>query len=183
MCLDNKLTKVVNLWGGPSIGKSILASKLYVELACHPEVGCAELVNEFAKLLAWNEEHEKLNDQPHVTKGQIYNLSPIGKCEYVVTDSPVHLGLIYSDPNHHNEVSELIQQFKQDKPHHEINILLTRERGSFQDEGRVHNYEESIVIDNQIKEMLHALNIPYVEVSNTINVTELCNMILLHDHE
>lgn len=181
MCLDKK-TKVINLWGGPSIGKSILASKLYVELACHPETGCAELVNEFAKLLAWNED-EKIKDQPHVTKGQIYNLSPIGKCEYVVTDSPVYLGLIYAQPHHYDEVSKLIENFKVDKPHHEINILLTRDRGQFQNEGRVHNYEESVIIDGKIRKTLEDLKIPYIEVSNTINVSELCNMILLHDHE
>lgn len=182
MCLNNK-TKVINLWGGPSIGKSIMASKLYVELACHPEVGCAEIANEFAKLLVWKGEDEKLKDQPYVTKGQIDNLSAIGKCGYVVTDSPVHLGLCYSDTVHHAEVLELINNFKIEKPHHEINILLTRDRSEFQNEGRVHNYKESVAIDGKIRKMLRAMNIPYVEVSNTIDVTELCNMILLHEHE
>jgi len=181
MCLDNKQTKVINLFGGPSIGKSVLASKLYVELACHHDVGSAELVNEFAKLLAWNND-EKLKDQPYVTKGQIYNLSPIGKCDYVVTDSPVYLGLIYAQPHHYDEVLTLINNFKNEKPHHEINILLTRDRKKFQNEGRVHNYEESIVIDKKIKNMLDTLKVPYVEVSNTIDPTDLLKMILSHEY-
>lgn len=173
-----KKTKVINLYGGPSIGKSVLAARLYGELACDPQFGSVEKVNEYAKLLSWEGDYAALADQPSVTKQQIRYFAPIGKCDYVVTDSPVDLGIVYASDAHLEEVMELIYDFHQNKPHEEINILLTRDRADFQKEGRVHSEEESIVKDNEIRQLLHEHKKKFIEVSNMISPAELSRIIL-----
>lgn len=171
-------TKIINLFGGPSIGKSVLAARLYGEMACNPTIGCVEQVNEYAKLLVWQKDHETLAHRPTVTKGQIGNFAPIGQCDFIVTDSPIDLGLIYSPAEHLEETKALIEEFKLANPHSEINILLKRERKGFQEVGRVHDESESIKKDQEVKDMLKGLGKDFIEVSNMIDPAELSRIIL-----
>ena len=173
-----KKTKVINIYGGPSIGKSVLAAKLYGEMASIPTIGDVELVSEYAKLLVWQKDHKTLDNQPTVTKGQIRNLAPVGQCDFVITDSPIDLGLIYSSIEHLEETKALIEDYKLNNPSLEINILLKRERKGFQEVGRVHNESESIKEDQEIKQMLIALKKEFIEVSNMIDPAELSRIIL-----
>ena len=173
-----KMTIVINLFGGPSIGKTVLAARLFGEMACNPVFGCVEQVNEYAKLLAWEKDHQTLGHQPTVTRGQIRNFAPVGHCDFIVTDSPLDLGLVYSPEDQLLETAVLIDDFRDERPHRDINILLRREREGFQTEGRVHNYDESIEKDRQIEQMLKERGKIYFEVSNMIDPTELSRMIL-----
>jgi len=171
-------TKVINLYGGPSIGKSVLAARLYGEMACNPTIGCVEQVNEYAKLLVWKKHHETLSHQPTVTQGQIGHFAAIGQCDFIVTDSPIDLGLIYASTEHLEETRTLIEEFKLDNPHSEINILLKRERKGFQEVGKVHDESESIKKDQEVKDMLIDLEKDFIEVSNMIDPAELSRIIL-----
>ena len=162
-------TKVINLYGGPSIGKSVLAARLYGEMACNPTIGCVEQVNEYAKLLVWQKDHETLAHQPTVTKGQIGNFAPVGQCDFIVTDSPIE---------HLVETKALIEEFRLNNPHLEINILLKRERKGFQEVGRMHGESESIKKDQEVKDMLIDLGKEFIEVSNMIDPAELSRIIL-----
>jgi len=175
------MSKIVKIWGGPGIGKSVCALRVSGELSI--QIGpreSVEYVGEYAKQLVWQEQYSMLDHQPTVTKGQIALLAPLGKCDFVVTDSPLELGLIYGKKSYLNEVEKLIAEHKKNNPVQELNILLTRDRKDFQKEGRVHTLQESIVVDCEIVKMFHKQNIPYTQVSNTISPSDLCRIILQH---
>ena len=177
-----KETLLIKLWGGPGIGKTTTALRLAGELSIQvgPEKS-VEYVGEYAKKLIWENRIETLSHQPTVTRGQLSLLSPIGQCDFIVTDSPIEMGLLYASPEHMEETKSLILAYNAATPHRAINILLARDRNDFQEEGRVHTLMESMEIDRKIIEMFEGNEMPYIKVSNTISPTDLCRMIL-QDH-
>lgn len=86
--------KVINLFGAPCSGKSTVAAGLFSILKRRYKN--VELVTEFAKDLVWDENYGELNDQLLVLATQNHRLMRLqGKVEWVITDSPLMLNLIY----------------------------------------------------------------------------------------
>jgi len=170
---ENNVKKLINLYGGPGIGKSVFAARLYTELSMREL--CVELVGEYAKELIWQKDYDKLKYQPFVTKGQIKKLAPVGQCNIVITDSPLMLGLIYAKNEQHAKKS-----FKLIKDWHcnmegvdEINILLKRDRSGYQENGRMESLEEASKKDEEIEKLLINHSIPYTSYSNLIHPAEV----------
>lgn len=92
-----KDTKVINLYGGPGCGKSTGAAHIFSELKLCG-ISC-ELVTEFAKDCVWDNSVDLLNDQLLVTAQQWHRVDRLlGKVDYVITDSPILIGLVYIPP-------------------------------------------------------------------------------------
>ena len=90
-------TKLINLFGGPGIGKSTVAAHLYAHLKM--EGYSAELVTEYAKDKVWEGSINVLRDQIYVFAKQRFRLGRIvGKVEYIVTDAPLLLSMVYGAP-------------------------------------------------------------------------------------
>jgi ABC-type dipeptide/oligopeptide/nickel transport system ATPase component len=149
-----KKTTVINIYGGSGVGKSITAARLYAELDASGRYGNVELCREYSKDLVWKGDMETLSHQPSVTAGQIERQAMLyGKVDFIVTDSPVRLGYIYSSEEYIDEVSRMIE--KDALRYRDVNILLKRSNDiPFDATGRVHTLQESIRIDNEIEEML-----------------------------
>jgi hypothetical protein len=75
--------------------------------------------------------------------------------DFVITDSPILLGGVYSD---NKELRDLLYSHYCDM--NNIDILMVR-GDYFEEEGRIHNLDESIKVDNKVGYMLKELNIPY----------------------
>lgn len=89
-----KRLKVINLFAGPGAGKSTTAAGVFHQLK--RENHSVELVTEFAKDLCW-EDNPRIKDQLSVFAEQRWRLARLrGKVEWVVTDSPILLSLIYA---------------------------------------------------------------------------------------
>lgn len=89
-------TTVLNLIGGPGIGKSTLAAKIYSTMK-ENNISC-ELVREFVKDWAWEERKVKPLDQLYLLGQQCYRESLLyGKVEYIITDSPIIMNGFYSE--------------------------------------------------------------------------------------
>jgi len=151
----SKKTLVINLFGGPGVGKSTKAAKIYSTLK-EKGYNC-ELAAEYAKDLVWQE-------SMHVLKNQIYLLGKqhhrvwrlLGKVDVVITDSPIMLCMVYGHDSEHfrNLIKE--EHDKMDT----LNIVLTR-KYQYVQEGRNQNEEESIEIDNNIIKMLKDYDVKY----------------------
>jgi nicotinamide riboside kinase len=179
-----KKTKVVNFISGAGAGKSLISSLVYAELKMmHKSV---EIVPEVAKWLIYRGELEKLNDQYYVSSEQYKMIKALdGKVEYVIGDSGIFTGMYYNRAYKSNMSDiEKVEKMIWTRNNEFQNIYIYLERNTeypFENEGRVHNEEESKVVDIELKEMLKEFNIPYKSVlSHRDNVQEIVDYILSH---
>lgn len=155
-----KQTVVVNCFAGPGAGKTTCAWEIASELKKRGIE--AEYVGEYAKELVWDGNTELL-DGSLKSQQQLYDVQNhrvqrlLGKVDVVVTDSPAILGAMYlKQPNAEFE-SKIIKDFRLQ---HNFNLFINR-GDAFQQTGRIHNLEESKIIDNNIKAFLDRNEIYY----------------------
>lgn len=88
-------TTILNIWAGPGAGKSTTAAEVFCRLKKAGYV--AELVTEYIKSWAWAGRKPGPYDDLYITAKQISRETALyGKVDYIVTDSPVGLGVIYA---------------------------------------------------------------------------------------
>ena len=90
--------KVINLFGGPGVGKSTAAAGLFYEMKKRQL--SVELVTEYAKDMVWEKRWNILDDQLYILAKQHRRIARLAEhgIEYVITDSPISLGLVYLKP-------------------------------------------------------------------------------------
>lgn len=168
MC-DNE-TIVVNLMGGPGCGKSTAAAGIFYELK---KLGYeCELVTEYAKDKVWDGSYETLKDQIYVFGHQYHRLWKLkGKVKFIITDTSLIFGIHYVRYNSKKFNDFVIEAF-----FHFNNINYFIKRGnSFNDKGRVHDFEQSINADNAIKKIMKDYNIEYKEIDQDNAVKIIVN--------
>ena len=164
------MSKIINFFGGPGIGKSTQASGLFTEMKKHHMN--VEYTYEFPKEVAWEGNISQLSDQFFITANQHRNISRLyGKVEYIIVDSPIILGCFYeqrygegypasfySMTGFSNFLWDLFKQYDN------INILLTRNDETYDPNGRLQDLTEAREIDDDIKQTLEVNNIPFIEI-------------------
>lgn len=158
-----KIPVVINGYGGPGAGKSTACMNICAALKIAGYN--AEYVQEYAKELVYEKNFEMLNGSPEnqfkVLKEQTRRLDRLyDQVEFIVTDSPVLLNTIY---NQHltPEYSEMVKQLN--SQYTNFSFFMKRDVSHFQEEGRIHNLEQSIEKDNEIKKLLADNDIYYGE--------------------
>ena len=157
----NKQTIVVNLLGGPGVGKSIYCAKIFTYLKLQG-VNC-EMTREYAKELVWEGDLEKLKDQESIYKEQKRRLLILdNKVDVVVTDAPLISSLFYIQKEELDLKSEIINDFSN---FNNLNFFLNRvENTPFQKEGRYQTELESKALDFEFKKILCDNNIIFVNI-------------------
>ena len=90
-----KNTLVVNLLGGPGVGKSTLTAAIFAKLK-DAGVDC-EMASEFAKELVWEQRNETFKDELYIFAKQAHRLFRLnGKVDVVITDRPLILTCFYA---------------------------------------------------------------------------------------
>lgn len=168
--------KVINILGGPGAGKSTTAAGLFFEMKKRQiEV---ELVTEYAKDMTWEKRHNVLSDQLYILAKQNRRLVRLqGQVEWVITDSPLLLGLVYKEPNYYKTFEDFTLEVFHSYDNH--NFLIGRDF-AYQAAGRNQTAEQAVEVDDQIKNMLDSYNIDYHRVTNDPYVdrtTQILNMI------
>lgn len=169
------MTKFINLFGGPGIGKSTTAAGVFYKLK---SLGYnVELVPEFAKDLVWESRLETLQNQFYVTARQFHMISKLAdKADIVVTDSPILLGSIYAPKDYPQCYHETIKFFFDTIQTPGLNFMLSRHK-AFVQSGRVHTYDESTALDAKIARLaenngVHLRYIGIESVSEIISIFE-----------
>lgn len=158
-----RIPVVINGYGGPGAGKSTACMNICAALKIAGYN--AEYVQEYAKDLVYEQKFEMLDGSPQhqfeILKEQTRRLDRLyDKVEFIVTDSPVLLNTVYNNaltPEYADAVGALYNQYTN------FSFFMGRDVSHFQEEGRIHNLEESIQKDNEIKELLDKNDIYYGE--------------------
>ena len=172
------MSKIVNLFGGPGIGKSSIASGLTYKLK-KKHITC-DNPYEFPKVLAWDENHSAIKDQLYVLANQHRGIvKSFGKVDYIILDSPIILSLVYKSVYEGIEYPASLYGESFDKmvldihnQYDTLNILLKRTEGGFNEKERYQTLDESKVLDDAIENTLIKNNISYITVEvgdSTVN--------------
>lgn len=170
---EKKCTKIINLVGGPGVGKSTVACGLF-SLFKQNRIS-SEYVSEYAKEITWEGTHKLLENQIHVFSEQLrrqYRL--LDKVSYVITDSPLILNSVYF--RYYIQALEkknikvpfsltyqkLTEQFFDATFREFDNKTYFLQRSKHYDtNGRNQTLEEAIMLDEDIKQKLKDAGIKY----------------------
>ena len=178
---SEKKSRIINLFGGAGAGKSTAAMELTALLKKNGFV--AEYVPEYAKELVWAGDMETL-DGSLIHQKQIYEEQKarvarlMGKVDFIVTDSPIILNGVYmtegTAEDKSSYMAEVVEKFK-NLGDNQINLFVNRGDKPFEQEGRIHTYEQSVEVDNELRELLSLNDIEFVEINRdggVMNVVE-----------
>ena len=154
------MTKYINIFGGPGVGKSTTAAAIFVEMK--KRAMNVELVTEVAKDFVWEDRATTLTIQPYITIKQFRNLVRLkGKVDYVITDAPILMGCVYADkyaPNLPASYKQFIVDLHKQELDPSVNIVLRRVF-DYDSNGRYQNEDEAHQIDRDMQSMLDTNNV------------------------
>jgi hypothetical protein len=152
--------RVINLWGGPGTGKSTTAAGLFFEMKRQGfEV---ELVTEYAKDMTWEKRTNVLTDQLYILAKQNRRIQRLdGQVDFVVTDSPLPLGLVYQPDDYYSKFAPLAWQVW--NSYTNVNFKLGRDF-EYQTAGRNQSYDEALCIDDCIHKLLQDNGVKYERI-------------------
>lgn len=158
--VSDKHTIVINAFAGPGAGKT--TSCLEVAEKLKKQGFVTEYVQEYAKELVYDNNLIMLDGhyehQFDILKEQVKRINRLyGKVDFILTDSPVLLNNTYlnEDKGTNDYVTYCENVKKIYTLYDNFNYFVERDKSAFEEEGRIHNLEQSIAIDNELKNMLH----------------------------
>lgn len=162
--MEVKKTKIINLYGSPGAGKTTITCELF-SLMKRKRYN-VELALEYAKELVWEESFTKLENQLLVFSEQQNRINRlIGKVDYIITDSPLLLSIVYNKNNENLNELVLSEHYKHDN----INFFIERGKQSYEQNGRLQNEDESRLIGDKICDLLDKEKIEYYLIINDEN--------------
>lgn len=157
---SDKNTIVINAFAGPGAGKTTSCLEIAEKLKKQGFV--TEYVQEYAKDLVYDNNLTMLDGhyehQFAILNEQMKRINRLyGKVDFIVTDSPILLNNTYLNEDKNTEVyssySDSVNKLY--GLYNNFNYFVERDTSVFEKEGRIHNLEQSIAIDNELKNMLH----------------------------
>jgi nicotinamide riboside kinase len=174
-------TKIINLIGAPSSGKTVLAAMLFAELKkMHLSV---EYIQEYIKSLIYKEKYNLINNQYYISTKQYELFKSIdNKVDYIVTDGSLFHGLYYNRSYKENvsniekteiKIKEYISEFDN------IYIYIKRGNWKYQNEGRIHKENEAEKISKDLRDLMNNQGILFFDFDwVTDNLSDLIKKIL-----
>lgn len=160
-------TFVVNLFGGPGVGKSTLAAEVFVGLKKRDVQ--TEFIQEYVKAWAWEGKPVGTFDQLYILAKQLKLETRLyGKVDVIITDSPLLLSPIYErfygSKNSMSEAAALaVLKTAEDGGVIHLNYLLPR-TVAYDPRGRFQNEEEAKAVDRWIQTYLEYHKLPVIQV-------------------
>lgn len=164
------MTKIINIFGGPGIGKSTIVAGLFHQMKIrHIDV---EIASEVAKDYVWENRFDVLmEDQLIVFAKQhrrIFRL--LNKVDFVIADCPLLMCIPYIPANSYDALEPLMVEAH--RAFDNINFVLNRAEVEYNPNGRYHTEDESIAKHNEIVAVLEKYGCDYTEVNVEPNAPE-----------
>lgn len=170
--VSDKHTIVINAFAGPGAGKT--TSCLEVAEKLKKQGFVTEYVQEYAKELVYDNNLIMLDGhyehQFGILKEQVKRINRLyGKVDFILTDSPVLLNNTYlnEDKGTNDYVAYCENVKKIYTLYDNFNYFVERDKSAFEEEGRIHNLEQSIVIDDELKNTLHNNQIDFATYTHS----------------
>jgi len=152
---------IVNLFGGPGVGKSKFAADIYSELKWK-NISC-ETIPEYSKRKVFENSLGVLDDQVYVFAKQLHAINTVmDKVDVLVVDSPLFLSIYYGRYFAKNNSiafeSLVIEAFNE---MNNLNYFLGRRKDDYDPIGRYQTEEKAKEIDGDIYNLLDEFNIKF----------------------
>ena len=153
----------INLYGGPGVGKSTLAAKLYSHMKRNG--ANVELVQEEVKQWAYEERQIHPWDCVPIFGRQFEREQQLLQNGVwpIITDSPLLLNVFYSQTVHgcpaQYELANICKKFEKTWP--SINFLVCRPNQDFDTHGRYQTEAAAILIDQMVEDQLAVHGVKY----------------------
>lgn len=156
----------INLWGGPSAGKSRTAARLFADLKdCKSNSTSKleiELVREYVKDWAWANRPIEGWDQLHIFSEQLRREETLLRSgvDVIVTDCPIGLNAFYAYDNKlifNQELVNMAFYFEEQYP--SVHLVLKKPK-IYHEKGRYHSKEEATALHSKIIDYLW--NVKYI---------------------
>ncbi|MDP9349353.1 MAG: ATP-binding protein, partial [Gemmatimonadota bacterium] len=156
---------IVNFFGGPGGGKTTAGALLFTELKLRGMD--IEMDMELARQMILMEHLSALECQPYLFGVALYKLRQTARnTEVVIMDSPLLLNPIYDKFQSPALRALSIEEHNRFR---NFNVFVNRPRNaSHSMAGRVHNLQESLLLDERIKAFLREIGEPFIEISGEI---------------
>lgn len=166
-------TIFINLVGGPGCGKTTTAAALFSELKKTPMK--VEFLREPIQHHIYENNTLMMSNQiPLFGEDllQIYSLD--GKVDIVIRDTSLLNNIVYDREDNSLFHALVIQEYKKLR---NIDFFINRGSIPFEEYGRIHNYEESVALDQRIIDVYRFANVPLIEVNVETAVDEILDYI------
>lgn len=140
----------VNILGGPGIGKTTLASELFVLLKKRG-ISC-ENIPEYAKGKTWEKSFVTLSNQIYVFGKQHHSIFRVaGQVDVMIIDSPLLFSILYGKLENGSSFYNLVLEefYKYDN----LNFFMNRDT-TYDEVGRNQTEKQAIQIDVEIEKIL-----------------------------
>ena len=155
---------VINLFGGPGVGKSTTAAGVFFKMKSDGNFGKVELVTEFAKDLVYADRLKELkNNQLYVTAKQYHRMERLrDQVDYIITDSPLLISMLYTPIDYFTSFNSLLMELHNSFDN--INIIINRVK-EYKEYGRIQSKKEAQQLDVKIREFFINRGITYSVVN------------------
>jgi nicotinamide riboside kinase len=158
--------KVINLFGGPGVGKSSIASDIF-RILKSKHCNC-EKVDEFAKGLVWDNNLKALKNQIYIFGNQHYLIDRLrDQVDVVITDGALFTSIIYATVyrsiSEEDDLAFRNLVYNEFKKFNNINFYIERET-VYQSVGRYQDERGAREVDRQIVKCLEEYNVPFKRV-------------------
>jgi len=159
--MKKKETIVVNLIGGPGVGKSILTAKLFARIK--EEFISCEISDEFIKKKLREKALKSVESQIYIFANQQFQLFSLkNEVDVIVTDSPIIFSIVYDKSKCPMLRALILKEFNK---YNNLNYLVLRDESvPYEVEGRYQDAESAKKIDSQVVNLLTVEGIEYKTV-------------------
>lgn len=124
-----------------------------------------EMVTEYAKDMTWEDRQNVLSDQLYLLAKQNRRIQRLeGKVDYVITDSPIIMGVVYTNPNYYPSFFKMIGEIFHS--YNNYNFFLHRP-DTYSQIGRNQNLDDARILDTKIMHLMNDYDINYKELNVT----------------
>lgn len=166
------MTKVVNIFGGPGVGKSTVAMELTSLMKRNGTR--VEYVNEYVKGHMFSGRTDALELQEYIFAKQHHKQHILrDKVDYIITDAPLLLSCIYA-PNDALKSALETYIWGMFNRFDNVNIVLKRDLTTpYQQYGREQTEVEAIIKDAEIQEYLEWHTVEFMRIPSDVDAAQV----------